>query len=166
MTDTTARLALPLLAAGQAEKELFHNEALARIDIALAPVAETRGDAAPPTDPRPGQCWIVGEGATGAWAGQDQGLAGWTGDGWRFVAPTPGMLAWSAAEGVFARFDGARWQAGEIAAKRLMVDGEQVVGARQPAIAAASGGTVIDTEARTAISAILATLSAHGLIEA
>jgi len=165
MTDTTARLALPLLAAGQAEKELFHNEALARIDIALAAVAETRGDTSPPADPRPGQCWIVGEGASGAWAGQDRALAGWTGDGWRFVTPTAGMLVWSAAEDVFARFDGGQWWAGEITAKRVMVDGEQVVGARQPAIAEPAGGAAIDVEARDAIRAILATLSAHGLTE-
>ncbi|MGL4312420.1 MAG: DUF2793 domain-containing protein, partial [Sphingomonas sp.] len=36
MAETTSRLALPLLAAGQAQKEMFHNEALALIDLALA----------------------------------------------------------------------------------------------------------------------------------
>lgn len=32
--ETTARLGLPLLAPGQAQKELFHNEALALVDAA------------------------------------------------------------------------------------------------------------------------------------
>jgi hypothetical protein len=39
-----------------------------------------------------------------------------------------------------------------------------VVGPRQAAVAAPSGGTVIDAESRTALVAILAALRAHGLI--
>jgi hypothetical protein len=39
-----------------------------------------------------------------------------------------------------------------------------VVGARQSAVANASGGAVIDAEARFAVNAILATLRTHGLI--
>ena len=35
MSDATARLALPFIAPGQAQKELFHNEALTRIDALL-----------------------------------------------------------------------------------------------------------------------------------
>lgn len=44
------------------------------------------------------------------------------------------------------------------------INGTQVVGARQSAIANASGGATIDTEARTALNAVLAALRAHGLI--
>ena len=44
------------------------------------------------------------------------------------------------------------------------VNGTQVVGARQAAIAAPSGGTTIDSQARTAINSILTALRAHGLI--
>ena len=36
----TARFNIPLLAAGQAHKELFHNEALARIDFLLHPIVQ------------------------------------------------------------------------------------------------------------------------------
>ena len=36
MTDATPRFALPLLAAGQAQKELFHNEALTLPDPTCA----------------------------------------------------------------------------------------------------------------------------------
>ncbi len=43
--ETTARLGLPLLATGQAQKETTHNEALALIDLAPHP----HGPARPPS---------------------------------------------------------------------------------------------------------------------
>ena len=36
--DSTARLALPFLAPGQAQKELYHNEALSRLDLLVQTV--------------------------------------------------------------------------------------------------------------------------------
>jgi hypothetical protein len=47
---------------------------------------------------------------------------------------------------------------------RYRVAGTQVVGAQQAAISAPSGGTTIDSEARTAIDSILTLLSTHGLM--
>ena len=41
---------------------------------------------------------------------------------------------------------------------------DQVVGAREAAVASASGGAIIDAEARTAINTLLARLRTHGLI--
>lgn len=43
------------------------------------------------------------------------------------------------------------------------VNNIKVIGPQQPAISAPTGGTTIDTQARTAISSIIATLQAHGL---
>ncbi|HLZ79899.1 MAG TPA: hypothetical protein VKQ09_11235 [Sphingomonas sp.] len=42
MSDATTRFALPLIAPGQAQKELFHNEALARVDALLQPSVRHR----------------------------------------------------------------------------------------------------------------------------
>jgi len=87
MSDTTPRLALPFILPGQAQKEAFHNEALALVDAALhVCVAGDPGDAIPP-DPAPGESWIVGPDPAGAWAGKANQLATWSDGGWRFIAP-------------------------------------------------------------------------------
>lgn len=163
MTDTTARLALPLLAAGQAQKEIYHNEALVRLDlVAQAAAAGFAND--PPADPEAGQCWILSAAPTGAWLGHAGEIAGWTEGGWRFIAPHEGMQLWLGTDSGFALFREGSWRSGE-AHGRLFVEGEQIIGPRGPAIAEPVGGTVVDAEARAAIFAVLVALRAHGLIE-
>lgn len=164
MTDSTARLALPFIASGQAQKELFHNEALARIDALLQPAVESIQLDVPPVAPSAGQCWIVGTAPSGAWEGHSQAIAAYSDGGWRFVAPIAGMLVWSLADRLPAMFDGAAWIVGAINARHLLVGGVPVVGAQQSAIADPAGGTMADAEARGAISAILEALRSHGLI--
>jgi len=165
MADSTPRFALPFILPGQAQKELFHNEALARIDLALHPAVEGPPAPEPPPDPALGQCWIVGSDATGDWAGRDSSLAMWSEGGWRFVAPAPGTSAWDKAASVPLLWDGLQWREGELRCTGLLVGGLQVVGARQPAVPSPSGGTIIDVEARSAINALTAALMSHGLIE-
>lgn len=162
--ETTARLAMPLLQPGQAQKELYHNEALALLDIAVQPAVEAVGIDTPPAEPALGQCWIVGPAPVGAWAGRAAALAGWTSGGWRFVAARDGLSAWSRADAQPVRFDGAGWRIGELRGAALVIGGVQVVGARGSAITEPVGGTTIDAEGRAAISAILNALRTHGLI--
>lgn len=165
MADTTPRFALPFILPGQAQKELFHNEALARIDLALHPAVEGPPAAVPPAAPAPGECWIVAPAAAGDWSGFDNKLAMWTTSGWRFLEPTPGTSAWNKAAAVPLIWDGSQWRTGELACTGLAVDGVRVVGPRQPGVASPSGGTIIDAEARAAIGALTAALMSHGLIE-
>ncbi len=162
--DTTARLALPLLHPGQAQKEMSHNEALARLDLAVQACATAAGAETPPMDPAPGACWILGDDPEGEWAGQAHAVAGWTAGGWRFLAPAEGMRLWVAEAGGFALYSDGEWAVGATHG-RLIVDGEQVVGGRLSGIEAPAGGAVIDFEARTAIAEILLALEEHGLIE-
>ncbi|MBW4330571.1 DUF2793 domain-containing protein [Stakelama sp. CBK3Z-3] len=162
--DVTERLGLPLLWAGQAQKEIFHNEALTLIDLSVQPDVVAVGTIQPPVDPSPGDAWIVGMGASGDWEGRDTMLAGWTGGGWRFIAPRPGMTVWSIADTGFAVFRDEQWRVGEIDGRRLIIDGTQVVAAQQPAIANPENGEIIDTEARNVLNAILYAIRAHGLI--
>lgn len=164
MTDISTRLKLPLLATGQAQKETTHNEALALVDMLMQPVVIVVAPSAIPSSPLFGQCWIVGAGAVGAWAGQDGALACWTTGGWRFAAPFEGMAVWDIASGAIARRTVSQWVTGDVNASVYRVAGVQVAGARQPAINAASGGAVVDVEARIALAAILNALRTHGLI--
>jgi hypothetical protein len=165
MSETTARLGLPLLAAGQAQKELFHNEALTRIDALLHGCVIAAGANDPPADPEPGQAWIVGSAPSGAWAGQAGAIAAWSDGGWRFVAAAEGMELWLSDERLPCRRVGGEWIAGVIHASEVRIEGDQVVGSRAPAIADPAGGTTADAQARSSISAVLAALRHHGLID-
>lgn len=162
--DTTSRLALPLLQPGQAQKETTHNEALTLLDLAVQASVLAVGTNVPPAAPVTGSAWIVGTAPTGGWAGQARTIAGWTSGGWRFVVPREGMMAWSIADGQFARFGGGTWTLGVMAGTRVSIGGNDVVGARRAAISDPIGGTVVDIQARAAIGAILGALRGHGLI--
>ena len=165
MTDTSARFAWPFILPGQAQKEAYHNEALSLIDAALHAAVQEDPVATPPAGPEEGRCWIVADGATGAWTDRTDSLACWTGGGWRFVAPLPGMLAWNVDLGCWLHWSGDNWSDGSLPATALSIGGQQVVGPRLPDVPSPSGGTIIDAEARAAIDALVATLKSHGLIE-
>ena len=165
MTDQiSARLALPLLAARQAGKEVTHNEALTRLDMLVQPAVVGIGGNTPPAAPQSGQCWIVGSAPTDAWAGHGDALAGWTGGGWRFVVPADGFAAWNAMSGQPIVYRDGRWHDGDVVAGRIIVGGVAVVGPRGGAIADPDGGTVVDAVARKTLTGILNALRQHGLI--
>lgn len=165
MSDTSARFALPFILPGQAQKEAFHNEALTLVDAALhACVAGDPVDEIP-SDPAPGESWIVGSGAGDEWAGRTDNLATWTGGGWRFIAPVPGMTIWKADAGYRLCWTGTAWSDGNWPVAALTISGEQVVGPRLETVPSPSGGTTIDAEARAAVDAIIVALRTHGLIE-
>lgn len=163
--DETARFALPLLVPGQAQKEVFHNEALTLIDTLLHGCVEGALAAEPPVNPQRGASWIVADAAVGAWAGKAGAIATWTDGGWRFVAPRAGTLIWNRSAGLWLHHDGLGWRTGEVPAAGIFIGGQQVVGPRQPPVASPSGGMTIDQEARSAIAQITAVLMSHGLID-
>lgn len=164
--ETSARFGLPFLQPGQAQKELYHNEALARLELAVQASVVAVGVDIPPSTPAVGDCWIVGTSPIGAWAGAAGQIAGWTTGGWRLVEPTEGMTVWNAATGTMAQHVAGSWSVGAVRCDRVLAGGNQVIGARQPAIADAVGGTTIDAEARGAIAAILTAMRSHGLLAA
>ena len=161
----SARLGLGFLQAAQLLKEMTVNEGLAALDIAVSAAVDGVLIDAPPADPAIGSCFIVGGEPEGAWAGHALSLAGYTGGGWRFVAPVDGLAALDKPSGQLAIFTAGAWEVGHVRAAKLSIAGDQVVGPRLPTVAEPVGGTVIDAEARSTISAILARLEQHGLIE-
>ena len=138
------RLALPLLAAGQAQKEMTHNEALILIDILTHPVIENVELATPPPTPEAGKMWLVPAASTGAWSGQSGRLAAMTEGGWRFFDAFEGLILWDRARAKQYRFHNGDW----------VVPNN---------VAEPSGGTVIDAEARATLANIAALLVKWGL---
>ncbi|MFN4113758.1 MAG: DUF2793 domain-containing protein [Sphingomonadaceae bacterium] len=141
--DATPRHGLPLLFAGQAQKEFFVNEALTRLDLLVH--ARIAGRASqPPAAPQAGESWLVDDGAVGAWAGQTDSLAGWTGSGWLFCAPSAGLRVWDISLNAF----------------RIFTNGWNTTGApTQP-----QGGTVVDAEARSALNDLVNALIEAGIL--
>lgn len=138
----SARLGLPLLFAGQAQKEVFVNQALAVIDgVIHCAVEGTR--TAPPTAPGDGTAWLIGAPATGEWAGQDNALALRQAGQWFYVAACDGMQVLDRSRGQFVHRIGGVW-------------------CRPSPPPAPAGGPVIDAEARQAIAALVAALQQWG----
>jgi hypothetical protein len=164
--EMTPRLGLPLLVAGQVQKEVFLNEALALADLLIAGSVEPAPIASPPASPTTGTLYrVAAAGASGAFAGQEGKLAGWTEGGWRFVAPVEGMRLTERGSGLELAYRDGLWTSGSLRASEVLIGGQRVLGARQAAVADPAGGTVVDTQGRLAITQILAALRAQGLIE-
>ncbi|MCD2317647.1 DUF2793 domain-containing protein [Sphingomonas sp. IC-11] len=163
--DATARLRLPLLHAGQAQKELDHNEALTMLDLAVQPAVVAMGVDVPPQEPAEGECWVIGSQPVSEWAGREGAVAGWTLAGWRFLPARPGMTVWRIEDGLTARYEAGSWRIGEVRASRIVIDGASMLAAPQPAIPGVTGGSTIDLQAREAVEAVLETLRVHGLIQ-
>lgn len=141
----TPRFGLPLLAVAQAQKEVTHNEALTLIDALIHAAVEAGPLNDPPAAPVSGRCWLVGAVPTGGWSGHVNAIAIWTAGGWRFVAARPGMMVVRLTDGAWLRFGGSEWT------------GPATIGAP-------SGGSTIDVEARSALSALIVHLEAQGLL--
>ncbi len=142
--ETTARLGLPLLSVAQAAKEMTVNEALTMLDAAIQPIVEGESNA-PPGSPTPGQGWLVGSGATGAFAGHAGAIAVWTAGGWRFLMLSEGAMVWRRDISLIARRTASVWQSGV-------------------AVSLPSGGSTVDTQARAAIESVLARMRDFGII--
>jgi hypothetical protein len=75
------------------------------------------------------------------------------------------MSAYVKASAVWANYRSGAWELGTLRGSSMIVDGQQVIGARTSAITAATGGTIVDNEGRAVIDQILVALRTHGLIE-
>lgn len=141
--STTPFAGLPLLVPGQAQKEFFLNAALGILD-ALQPRAVKASQAAPPASPAEGDCFRVTAPASGAWAAHADAVAVRIGGDWHFIAPAKGM----------ALFDQA--------ADHLIVfrDGWKL--AASPGLP--GSGSVVDLEARAAITALVQSLQDIGVL--
>ncbi len=144
--SASPRFALPLLFAGQAQKEAFVNEALSLVDGLLHCAVE--GEAAgSPSSPIDGTAWLITASAGGVWAGREGQLALRQAGQWLFVEPREGMRIMNKATGQDLRVAGGSW-----------------AGATAPA--PATGGSVVDAEARAMLAGLIAALRQTGVFSA
>lgn len=141
--STTPLHGLPLLFPGQSQKEFFVNAAFSRCDALLHPAIEGEV-AAEPVAPEDGQAWLVAANGTGAFAGRDGMLAVRQAGAWQFFAVSDGMTVLDRTTGQRMTYSG-EWR-------------------RYGPIASPGGGTIVDTEARSAINQIIAAMSHCGII--
>lgn len=148
---------------GQAQKELTHNAAIHALDRLVHLRVESRALSDPPEFPVPGMTWIVGDDATGAWAGNAGSLAHWDG-AWAISAPPDGTFCWIADEGVIAVFGGGIWNVDHLPLGGLRIGGTAMLGAAPIVIEGPTGGSVIDVQARAVLESLLAYLRTQGLV--
>ncbi|CAH1656813.1 conserved hypothetical protein [Hyphomicrobiales bacterium] len=110
MTETP-NLALPFMAAAQAQKHVTHNEALLKLDTLVQLAVEDRHLASPPPSPADGAAWIVASPATGAWAGHAQEVAARQDGSWTFLTPRVGWQAYLRDEDLRVTWTGIAWTA-------------------------------------------------------
>lgn len=141
--SASPRFGLPLLHTGQAQKEIFVNEAMMLADLLLH--CTVLGERATPgAEARENEAWIVAPQATGQWAGQDHCIAVRRGGAWAFVTPRDGMRVFNRASGAGMLFFGY-WRKASIPVEPL-------------------GGSSVDGEARTAINDLVSALQALGIL--
>ena len=144
--SASPRFALPLLFAGQAQKEAFVNEAMSLLDGLLHCAVEAVTPE-PPAAPADGLAWLIAADASGDWAGRSGQLALRQAGEWLYVVPSDGTRALNKASGQDWRFVAGAWTA-----------------AVPPSEAA--GGTVVDTEARVMLGELVAALRQAGVFAA
>lgn len=106
---TTPNLALPYLAAAQAQKHVTVNEALDALDGLVQLSVISAALSIPPGSPAEGDRYIIASGATGAWVGWDASVAQFSGGTWLRLIPQTGWLAWNAAGGQLLVWTGSAW---------------------------------------------------------
>lgn len=109
--DTTARLALPYLAAGQMQKHVTLNMALSRLDALVQLAINSRSLAAQPTSPVDGDLHILPAGRTGVdWSTRPVGtLVRFEAGVWETVAVPDGAIATVRDAGELILRHGGAW---------------------------------------------------------
>jgi hypothetical protein len=113
MSEESARLRIPYLAASQAQKHVTHNEALTLLDTLCQASVIDKDLTTPPISPAEGDCYIVAATGTGAWTGWDNRIVRYIDGEWRSYLPGAGSgdgwLVYVQDEANLYVFNGSAW---------------------------------------------------------
>ncbi|MEP5936940.1 MAG: DUF2793 domain-containing protein [Erythrobacter sp.] len=133
-TSASPKYGLPFLFAGQAQKELFVNQAHALVD-ALVHTSVEGSTSTPPVAPDQGQSWLIEASPTGNWPDHEGEIATFVDPEWIYVSPRAGMQVYDIGAGQMLIFDNG-WSS-----------------AATPSLP--SGGATVDTEARQRLATLI-----------
>lgn len=106
---STDRLGLSTLVSGQSQKEISVNMALQRLDAFVQMAVESVGLTNPPSGVG-GSLYVVGIGAIGVWAGQDNNIAHFSSGAWCFYVPFEGMRLWDKETAAALVYQAGAWK--------------------------------------------------------
>ncbi|MCH5377498.1 MAG: DUF2793 domain-containing protein [Planctomycetes bacterium] len=109
MSDKSSILGLPYIKPSQSQKHVTHNEAVRMLDALVQLSVKARDEGTPPATFAEGDRYIVPNGATDAWAGQDGAVAVAVQDFWVFYTPLSGWQAYVENEAIPVVYDGSSW---------------------------------------------------------
>lgn len=163
--STSPDLGFPFIEEQQTQPEVTHNDAILVISALLKGVISSGGNT-PPGSPTDGDAYIVGTAPTGVWSGKANTIAIRYNGAWNFIpgfnnsgsqiapgARQEGMVVYDQAINGLQVWTGSAWVARYL-----------LTAATQAAVADATGGSTIDTEARAALNDLLAKCRTLGLI--
>jgi Protein of unknown function (DUF2793) len=105
----TVNLSTPLMAAGQSQKHVTHNEALLVLDDLVQLVVEASGVINPPASASEGARFLLGSAPVGLWAGRGGQIASWRNNSWTYHQPATGWTAFARDISQPLIFDGVNW---------------------------------------------------------
>jgi hypothetical protein len=108
---SSAHLALPYLAAAQAQKHVTHNEALRRLDGIVQLAVLGAAATTPPSTPAEGDRYLLGASPTGDWSGHGGDLASFTDGAWWFATPETGWTAFDRSSDALLVLKSTGWTA-------------------------------------------------------
>lgn len=108
MQDTPI-LKIPMIAPGQAQKHVTHNEAMMMLDVLLHLSVISRDTLQAPSNPNEGDRYIVGAGGIDAWIGHDSDIAIFRDGAWVFFTPLDGWCAYIETDKEQVCWNGMAW---------------------------------------------------------
>lgn len=151
--SNTSNLALPYLAAGQAQKHVTLNDSLRRLDAIVQLSVVSATTSAQPGSPSDGAVYIVPSGKSGAdWSAYANWSLGYYRDGaWEQVAPREGWLACVQDTDLLLHYTGSAWEQfapdklmSLSASDRLVGRSSSGAGAAEEIVCTAAGRALLD----------------------